>query len=315
MVMMKINNYHHSGFALVILIWILSLLSLMAASFTQTIRREMSISNGIKENANALALAETWLMITGLMLSHPNPQQRWVANGAIYHANLKLNEVRIRAFSETGKVNINTAKDDLLHAVINYSVKDVNQQNALLDAIVDWRDADDDPHPAGAEASQYTKKGLTYQPSNQPFQSLEELQLVFGMDEEIFNDIKEFITVYAEKPEIEYALASEELLRLILADYQNRDIHDIDLENQLKNRQDNRFLSNELIEKSEIYTVIVETRMADTSTAVIEAVIKPQNQQPNVILDWRYGQKNRSLFDDYFINQVIFFQNEFTYNN
>jgi general secretion pathway protein K len=314
MVMMRKNNYQ-PGFALVILIWILSLLSLMAASFTQTIRREISISNGLKANSNALALAETWVMIAGLMLKNPNPQQRWIANGTIYQANLTKGDVRVRVFSETGKVDINTAKDELLHAVINYSVKDINQQNALFDAIVDWRDADDDPHPNGAEVSQYKKIGLSYQPSNQPFQSLEELQLVLGMDEDIFNNMQALITVYAEKPEIDYGVASEELLRAVLVEYQNKNINDVALENQLKNRQQNQSSNDEVVENSEIYSLIVETRIDDNSTSVIETVIKPQNQQANIILDWRYGQKNKSLFDDKFINQVVRVENEFTYNN
>ena len=312
--MMKKNNYQ-PGFALVILIWILSLLSLMAASFTQTIRREISISNGLKTNSSALALAETWVMIAGLMLKNPNPQQRWIANGAIYQANLSKGDVRVRIFSETGKVDINTAKDELLHAVINYSVKDINQQNALFDAIVDWRDIDDDSRPNGAEANQYKKMGFSYQPSNQPFQSLEELQLVLGMDEDIFNNMQALITVYAEKTEVDYALASQELLRAILIEYQNKNIHDLALENQLKNRQENQSLSDEVIENSEIYTIIVETRVNDDSSAVIETVIKPQNQQANIILDWRYGHKNMSLFDDVFITQVIPVENEFTYHN
>lgn len=315
MAMTRPSSFPQSGFALVILIWILGLLSLMAASFTQTIRREISISNGLKTNASALAIAETWVMISGFMLTNPDPQQRWVANGAIYQANINSAEVRIRVFSEAGKVDINMAKDDLLHAVINYAVKDLRQQNALFDAIVDWRDADEEPHSFGAEANQYAKIGLPYKPSNQPFQSLDELQLVLGIDEDIFNSLQGLVTVYSEKPEVDYSLASEEVLKAILQDYQNKNIHDIELENSVNNRRDNQKLRNQLVEKSDIFTIIVETRMDDGSAASIETVIKTQDQQDNRILDWRYGQKNQSLFDDVFLNQVILIQNEFTNNH
>ena len=313
--MIRQNSFPQSGFALVILIWILGLLSLMAASFTQTIRREISISNGLKTNASALAIAETWVMISGFMLTNPDPQQRWAGNGTLYQANINSAEVRIRVFSEAGKVDINTAKDDLLHAVINYAVKDLRQQNALFDAIVDWRDADEESHPFGAEASQYAKMGLSYKPSNQPFQSLDELQLVLGIDEDIFNSLQGLVTVYAEKPEVDYSLASEELLEAILQEYQNKNIHDIELENSVNNRRDNRTLENKLAEKSDVFTIIVETRMDDDSAASIETVIKTQDQQDSRILDWRYGQKNQSLFDDVYLNQVILVQNEFTNNH
>ncbi|MFM8340589.1 MAG: general secretion pathway protein GspK [Methylomonas sp.] len=315
MAMTRRNSFHQFGFALVILIWILGLLSLMAASFTQTIRREIIISNGLKTNATALAIAETWVMISGFMLTHPNPQQRWLGNGTIYQVNINSAEVRIRAFSEEGKIDINTAKDDLLHAVINYAVKDLRQQNALFDAIADWRDADQEPHRFGAEASQYAKMGLTDQPSNQPFQSLDELQLVLGMDEDIFSSLQGLVTVYAEKTEVDYSLASEEVLKAILQEYQNKNIHDIELENSFNNRQNNRVSKNELTEKFGIFTVTVETRMDDDSAASIETVIKIQDQQTNMILDWRYGRKNQSLFDDVFLNQVILVENEFTNNH
>lgn len=309
-----IRNSQQLGFALVILIWILSLLSLIAVSFTQTIRREISISNTLKINANALALAETWVMVSGLMLKHANPQKRWVADGSIYHANLNLAEVRVRVFSETGKVDINTSKDEVLQAIINYAIADDKRQTALFDAILDWRDVDDEQRPAGAERSQYSKTALIYQPSNQAFQSLEELQLVMGMNEEVFNTIKPFITVYSEKTEVNYSLASQQLLEIILNQYNKKNIHDIELENQLLNRQKNLKTLEVVNQNSEIYTIIIESRINDGSGAVIEAVIKPQEQQLNLILDWRYGRQQYSLFDDFFKDKVIVVQNEFTDN-
>jgi hypothetical protein len=127
--------------------------------------------------------------------------------------------------------------------------------------------------------------------------------------------MQSLITVYAEKPEIDYGVASEELLRAVLVEYQNKNINDVALENQLKNRQQNQSSNDEVVENSETYSLVVETRIDDNSTSVIETVIKPQNQQANIILDWRYGQKNKSLFDDKFINQVVRVENEFTYNN
>lgn len=310
-----IKNNYQSGFALVILIWILSLLSLMAASFTQTIRREISISQSLKTNASALAIAETWVMISGLMLKHSNPQKRWLGNGSIYHASLNSGEIRVRVISEMGKVDINTAKDEVLKAVINSVVADDKQQTALFDVILDWRDSDDDPRPAGAEYHQYAKNGLEYQPTNQPFQSLEELQLVLGMNNEIFDQLQDFITVYSEKTEVNYGLASEQLLQAILNQYQKQNIQDIELQNQLLNRQKKYQPLEELNDNSEIYTIIVEARVNVQSSAMIEAVIKPQQQQTSLILDWRYGQQRYSLFDDRFKDHVMVFENEFTNND
>ncbi len=61
---------------------------------------------------------------------------------------------------------------------------------ALSDAIQDWHDADDLPRANGAEAPQYIQAGLGYVPTNQPFQTVSEVQQVLGMNYEIFRRIR-----------------------------------------------------------------------------------------------------------------------------
>jgi type II secretory pathway component PulK len=61
------------GLALVIVIWILTLLSLMAGSFALSMRRESSVAGALKNNAQAQALAETGLSIAQFMLQQTDP--------------------------------------------------------------------------------------------------------------------------------------------------------------------------------------------------------------------------------------------------
>jgi hypothetical protein len=48
--------------------------------------------------------------------------------------------------------------------------------------VIGWRDADDVAGPEGAEEADYHAAGLHYGPRNAPFQSVEELRQVLGMD-------------------------------------------------------------------------------------------------------------------------------------
>ena len=68
------------------------------------------------------------------------------------------------------------------------------QQTKLVNAILDWRDKDDLVHIEGAEKKEYKDAGLSYQPRNKPFQSIEELQLVLGMNESVFKWIEPLVT-------------------------------------------------------------------------------------------------------------------------
>jgi DNA uptake protein ComE-like DNA-binding protein len=50
----------------------------------------------------------------------------------------------------------------------------------VVDAIVDWRDANDDVEGLGAEGDYYGNRGMGYEPRNGPFKSIAELELVAG---------------------------------------------------------------------------------------------------------------------------------------
>lgn len=127
---------------------------------------------------------------------------------------------------ETGKININLAPYDIL---VNLPM--ITPEFAA--SIIDWRDEDDDITENGAEASAYALNNTAYEIKNAPFETLEELRMVFGATTEMLygedvnqnglldpneNDgslsppmdngdgildfgIIEYLTVYAEVPE------------------------------------------------------------------------------------------------------------------
>ncbi len=314
-------NKRQPGLALVIVIWILSLLSLMAGSFALSMRRESSVAGALKNNAQALALAESGLNIAEFMLQHANPRQRWQADGSLYQILRSDSEIRVRIFSESGKVDINTAEEPLLQAVIGSVSDDSREQQQLLDALVDWRDEDDMPRPMGAEKKQYRQAGLAYQPSNQAFQSVEELQLVQGFTAEIFERIQPWLTIYSGQPQLDMRLAAPELLQIVGKQLQEQNVHDVYLENRLAEKNAGQNPGDDQtdalpIDQEQTYTILVQTLLADQATASIEAVVKIQNLDPNQapyqVLDWTQGRQVLSLFDPAQESQLINVHDEFT---
>ena len=131
------------GFALVLVLWVLSLLTIMAGSFALSMRREAAIVTGSSNNAQAMAVAESGLAIAELMLMNPDQQQRWRTDGSIYQIDYADSKVRIRLLSETGKIDLNSADQTLLQGLMAYAPVEEELQTKLVNAILDWRDEDD----------------------------------------------------------------------------------------------------------------------------------------------------------------------------
>lgn len=72
--------------------------------------------------------------------------------------------------------------------------------NELVNDIADWVDADKVRIDGGsAETSRYPELRNDFIPPNQPFKTMEELHMVFGMTDEIFDVLKPAITLYGGK--------------------------------------------------------------------------------------------------------------------
>jgi len=82
----------------------------------------------------------------------------------------------------------------------------------VADAIQDWRDPDSLRRPNGAEEGEYRQAGLPGRPANQPFQAVEELQLVLGMEAELYRRIAPMVTVFSRAPGVNPAVASRSVL-------------------------------------------------------------------------------------------------------
>ena len=311
------------GLALVIVLWILTLLTLMAGSFATTMRRETSVSTALKDNAQAQAAAESGIMLAEFMLSQTDVEPPWQVDGTIYSVPRADGEIRLRLFSEAGKVDINSASPVQLAAVLGSISADRRQQQQLLNAILDWRDEDDDTRTHGAEKRQYRLAGLAYGPSNTAFQSLQELQLVLGMDAAMFSQIEPWITVYSGSEQVDYDAAAPELLALIAAEMRHRNISDDLLQKHLQGditeEEHAEDAGDAIIGDNQTFTIIAEARLEQGASASLEVVVRRQTDDPSLppfeILDWKPRSQGLSLFDAAMDERIINVENEFRYDD
>lgn len=86
-------------------------------------------------------------------------------------------DVRVAAIETTGLLPLNEIGGDALDAVLVALGAPIAGAPALRDAILDWRDPDDDPRRSGAEAALYRAEERP-PPANRGFRHISELALV-----------------------------------------------------------------------------------------------------------------------------------------
>ncbi len=205
----------NAGVALVIVIWVLSLLTLMAASFALSIRRETAVTMNIRDNARLEALAESGVHVAQKMLLNNDAEKKWWPDGGIYQFKLEKARIRVKILAENGKISLNQADEALLTKALAHTDLDETQQAALVSAILDWRDGDDLVRINGAEKAQYQQAGRNYGPANRPFETLEELQRVLGMNLHLFKQLEPLLTVYHSSPSVDLQMADKPVLMVM----------------------------------------------------------------------------------------------------
>ncbi|MDR3389266.1 MAG: type II secretion system protein GspK [Rudaea sp.] len=185
------------GVALILVLWVIALMSVLLGSFALIARTENLESRHLFDTTTARFAAEAGLERAVYELRNPDQLTRWVGDGRPYEFAFDTAQVRVEITDESGKIDINSADATLLQALFVSIGANTDQAAALSDAIQDWRDADDVPLPHGAESAEYKAAGLSYVPRNAPFQTVSEVQQVFGMNYELYSRIEPAITIYS----------------------------------------------------------------------------------------------------------------------
>ncbi len=296
--------------ALVLVLWVLTLLTIMAGSFALSIRREASVISSVRDSAEASAIARAGIIIAQKMLLNPDKNERWLADGTVYPVDYAGAEIRIKIVSEQGKININKAKKKLLENMIKYFDDDEDDRAVkIADAILDWRDTNDLVRLHGAEKAQYQDENLKYGPRNKPFQSIEELQLVLGVDQELYKNLEPLITIYSKNGNVDKNSASEIILAILEGQTQQQQQEKKQKETEIKDEQDglsNLFDPKKNKSKTTIqgaFTIFSEAKLENGAKSMIKTIIRRMSppikgKPPFVVSSWsRLYSSDESLFE------------------
>ena len=134
---------------------------------------------------------------------------------------LELGEKPYHVFigDEASKLNVNLLTKenrDIFERL--FMVREIGQQDArvITDSLLDWLDADDRSQTSGSESKYYASLSEPYPPRNGPLTSLEELTLVKGVSPEIYERIKNDLTIYGNEMKININGASREVIYAVM---------------------------------------------------------------------------------------------------
>ncbi len=148
-----------------------------------------------------------------------NNYEKWNPGKNAYSVTIGDRDCEVYLSSENEKININGLNDKNREFFVNFLKKrdvDVVDADIITDSILDWMDPNDLKHINGAEDGYYGSLPDPYKTKDAPFSSIEEIALVQGVTPEIFENIKDYITVYGDKQiSINVNLAPKEILSSI----------------------------------------------------------------------------------------------------
>jgi general secretion pathway protein K len=241
---------NQNGIALFLVLWVLILLSVIVGEFSHAMRTEVNIARNFRDEAQAYYIAQAGIYqaIFELIKTETKPPQlqgvesdkkqdktRWRINADIVAENFAEGSFKVKIDNESGKIDINAAGEDMLRMMLAPFNSDSHQKDVIADSVQDWREGGNFHRVNGAKNDYYQSLPEPYSCKNAEFDSIEELLLVRGMTQEIYDGLKEMITVYrgdtyadkrsifgggeytkaAEKKKININAASSEVLRLL----------------------------------------------------------------------------------------------------
>ena len=204
------------GIALIGVLFGLTVLALFAAGLVRDTRTELLLTRNFLTTAHAEAAADGAVYRAIADITASTDRSTGVA--------FAVESVTIDG--DAGPMRITTAiedeggKLDLNHAHPAHMLQlllqlDVVEAEALSDAMIDFRDGDDNRRGNGAEWPDYRAAGLPYVAHNRPFKSVDELRLVLGMTEDIFQRLLPYITIYSRRRGVDPNHAPEAVLRSV----------------------------------------------------------------------------------------------------
>lgn len=191
------NPERSAGFALIIVLWALVLISFITAHLVGNGRVELRIAGNLVANAATEAAADGAVYHAIFNLMDPQPERRWPLDGVPRDLAIGGVRVTVSIDDETARVNPNLASPALLQALFRVTGSDPETANRLMAAIGEWIGRPTVASTPQVTLSKYRGAGLDYAPPAEPLETIDELQRVIGMTPSTFAAIRPYVSLFS----------------------------------------------------------------------------------------------------------------------
>ena len=206
------NIKNNKGIALVITLLVLTLLIVLILEFNSGMRVEARAAANFRDDIKAYYLAKSGVTFAIAVLEDDDKtDQNFDAlneNWAQKLPPIPFGDgfVTVEITDENSRINVNkmstgfgSVNSDNMRALMGRFLKQFELEEDIANAIADWTDQDDiERMPGGSESNYYGGLEDSYEAKNKPFDSLQELRLVKGLEGETYNKLHKFLTVHSD---------------------------------------------------------------------------------------------------------------------
>lgn len=183
------------GLALVAVLWTVAALMIVTIGVVYAVRGEVRTVSSFREIAAASAIGDAGVNFAARQLTGAKNRE-----SRLLQSEFSFEEVAIgmRIVPLTGLIDLNAAPEPLLTDLISVAGEvDRGRASRLAQQIIDWRDADDQPQPDGAEDAAYAAAGSPFRTRGGPFEAPEDLLQVLDVDFDLYQRLRPLVTVHA----------------------------------------------------------------------------------------------------------------------
>lgn len=278
------------GVALLVVMWACTLLAILLGGYAVLAHTEGLQSSFQFQQTRAHYAAEAGVMRAIYALQAPNIADRWTADGRIYPFAYDDAKVGVSVISESGKVDLNAATPDVLASLFRAAGVDPVRAATLSQAVIDWRSFAISQQQGAQRTAAYTAAGRDYGPRNGPFASVEELQMVLGMDPGLYETIAPDVTIWSGRSSPDATTAP----LLALASVPGMDLQHAAAAIATRSAATAGNPATGLVANNGItHSIRSEAVLADGTRAVLRATVRLQGFRPGsqafAVLRWQEG--------------------------
>jgi general secretion pathway protein K len=197
------------GVALMLVLWVVIVLSAIALGVVASSRAQTNLAGTLRSRAVARYAAESGVVaatmeLTEMFRAAETDEERAQVFSRFEERLASLGErqlgsarYQVAVLDLNSRVDLNRSSEVVLLGLFEQFVG-VEEAEALVNALYDWTDEDDEPLPGGAEAREYVDAGSPFLPTNRPLLRLDELARIEGIGDSLAAKLAPYVTVWGD---------------------------------------------------------------------------------------------------------------------